>query len=41
VRNKSGAVTDIWLAGAHVKPEKALAAEIERRYRRTKKKSGS
>jgi CubicO group peptidase (beta-lactamase class C family) len=31
-RGKSGAVTDIWLAGIDVKPEKALAAEIERRY---------
>jgi hypothetical protein len=31
-RNKAGAVTDIWLAGAHVKREKALAAEMERRY---------
>jgi hypothetical protein len=41
VRNKNGAVTDIWLAGAHVKPEKALAAEIERRYRGTRKKSVS
>jgi CubicO group peptidase (beta-lactamase class C family) len=31
-RNKSGTVTDIWLAGANVKPEKTLAAELERRY---------
>ena len=31
-RNKAGTVTDIWLAGANVKPEKALAAEMERRY---------
>jgi CubicO group peptidase (beta-lactamase class C family) len=40
-RNKSGAVSGIWLAGAHVKREKALAAEIEHRYRGTRKKSGS
>jgi CubicO group peptidase (beta-lactamase class C family) len=31
-RSKAGTVTDIWLAGANLKPEKALAAEIERRY---------
>ncbi len=32
VRDKRGKVSDIWLAGANVKPEKALAAEIGRRY---------
>ena len=31
-RNKAGTVTDIWLAGANLKPEKAMAAEMERRY---------
>jgi CubicO group peptidase (beta-lactamase class C family) len=31
-RSKAGIVTDIWLAGANVKREKAAAAEIERRY---------
>ena len=31
-RNKRGTATDIWIAGANVKPEKALAAEITRRY---------
>jgi CubicO group peptidase (beta-lactamase class C family) len=31
-RSKAGAVTDIWLAGANLKPEKTLAAELERRY---------
>jgi hypothetical protein len=31
-RNKAGKVTDIWFAGANAKSEKALAAEIERRY---------
>jgi hypothetical protein len=40
MRGKNGAVTDIWLAGANVKPEKVLAAEIERRYHGARKKSG-
>lgn len=31
-RNKAGTVTDVWLAGAELKPEKNLAAEMERRY---------
>jgi CubicO group peptidase (beta-lactamase class C family) len=31
-RNKAGTVTDIWLAGGNLKPEKILAAEMERRY---------
>jgi hypothetical protein len=31
-RNKAGHVTDIWLAGSNLKPEKILAAEMERRY---------
>jgi CubicO group peptidase (beta-lactamase class C family) len=31
-RNKRGAVRDIWLGGTNLKPEKTLAAEIERRY---------
>ena len=31
-RNKAGKVTDIWLAGANVKREKVLAAEMERKY---------
>lgn len=39
-RNKSGKVTDIWLAGADFKPEKTLAAEMERRYPRGKRKAG-
>jgi hypothetical protein len=30
--NKSGRVTDIWLAGGNLKPENVLAAEMERRY---------
>jgi CubicO group peptidase (beta-lactamase class C family) len=31
-RNKAGTVTDIWLAGGNLKPEKALTAEMERKY---------
>jgi CubicO group peptidase (beta-lactamase class C family) len=31
-RNKAGVVSDIWLAGSNMKPEKAMAAEMERRY---------
>jgi CubicO group peptidase (beta-lactamase class C family) len=31
-RNKAGTVTEIWLAGANLKPEKILGAELERRY---------
>jgi len=32
MRSKAGKVTDIWLAGANVKPEKVLAKEMERRF---------
>jgi len=32
IRNKAGRVSDIWLAGSNLKPEKILGAEIERRY---------
>jgi len=31
-RNKAGTVTDVWLAGAGLKPEKNLTAELERKY---------
>ena len=31
-RGKRGNITDIWIAGANVKPERALAAELTRRY---------
>jgi CubicO group peptidase (beta-lactamase class C family) len=37
-RNKAGRITDIWLAGSNLKPEKAVAAEIERRYAPRKRK---
>jgi CubicO group peptidase (beta-lactamase class C family) len=32
IRNKAGRVSDVWLAGSNLKPEKILGAEIERRY---------
>ena len=32
VRNTAGKVTDLWLAGSNLKPEKILSAELERRY---------
>jgi len=38
-RNKAGHVTDVWLAGANAKREKALAAEMERRYAKGKDKA--
>src|SRR5450631_990965 len=31
-RNKAGTITDVWLAGARLKPEKNLTAEMERKY---------
>jgi len=37
-RSKAGKVSDIWLGGANVKPEKSLAAELERKYARGKRK---
>jgi hypothetical protein len=39
-RSKAGKVSDIWLAGAQLKPEKVLAAEIKRRYAGAKRKPG-
>ena len=38
-RNEAGHVTDVWLAGANAKREKALAAEMERRYAKGKDKA--
>jgi hypothetical protein len=32
VRNRNGAVSEIWLAGSNLKRQNALAAELERRY---------
>ena len=40
IRNKAGAVSDIWLAGANLKPEKTLASEMERRYGTRKRRPG-
>jgi CubicO group peptidase (beta-lactamase class C family) len=37
-RNAAGKVTDVWLAGAHARPEKILAAELERRYAKGKRR---
>ena len=39
VRNKAGTVTDIWIAGGHLIQEKAMAAEIERRYAPRKRRA--
>jgi len=40
VRSKTGAITGIWLAGAHVRPERVVRAEMERKYpkRRARRK---
>jgi CubicO group peptidase (beta-lactamase class C family) len=40
-RNKAGMVTDIWLAGANLKPGKVIAAELERRYAPRKRRPAS
>ena len=37
-RNKAGKVIDLWLAGGNPKPEKALAAEMQRKYAKAKSK---
>ena len=39
VRNKRGAVSDIWLAGSNLRRENALAAEIDRRYAPRRRRS--
>ena len=39
IRNKAGKVTDVWLAGSNLKPEKILGAELERRYSPGKRRS--
>jgi CubicO group peptidase (beta-lactamase class C family) len=38
-RTKAGAVTDVWVAGGHFIREKAMVAEIERRYAPRKQKA--
>jgi hypothetical protein len=32
VRSKTGKVTEVWLAGSKLRPEKTVAAEMERKY---------
>jgi len=39
IRNQAGTVTDIWIAGGHLIREKAMAAEIERRYAPRKRRT--
>jgi CubicO group peptidase (beta-lactamase class C family) len=41
VRNKSGKVSDIWVAGAHLKPARVVANEIARRYKPRKRRPTS
>ena len=38
IRNARGKVSDIWIAGAHVKPANVIAKEIERRYKPRKRR---
>jgi CubicO group peptidase (beta-lactamase class C family) len=41
IRNKAGKVTEVWFAGGKGRPEKAVAAEMERKYgRRRRGKAG-
>ena len=39
VRDRRGKVSDIWIGGANLKPEKVIAAEIARRYKPRKRKA--
>jgi hypothetical protein len=39
VRSKAGKVSEIWLAGSRLRPEKAVAAELARRYGPNKPRS--
>ena len=39
VRNKRGKITDLWLAGINVKPEQAVAREIERKYAKRRRRA--
>ena len=38
-RNKAGKVVEIWFAGGKGRPEKVVAAEMQRKYGRNKRKS--
>jgi hypothetical protein len=39
IRNKAGKVTEVWFAGGNGRPEKAVAAEMERRYGRGRRQA--
>jgi CubicO group peptidase (beta-lactamase class C family) len=41
VRDKRGKVSDIWIAGAHLKPASVVAREIARRYKPRKRRTTS
>ena len=36
-RSKSGKITEVWLGGTRFRPEKVVAAEMERRYGNTRR----
>jgi hypothetical protein len=38
IRNKAGKVTGVQLAGGKMRPEKAVAAEMQRRYGQSRRK---
>jgi CubicO group peptidase (beta-lactamase class C family) len=38
IRDKRGKVSDVWIAGANLKPERAIAREIARRYKPRKQR---
>jgi hypothetical protein len=40
VRNASGRVTSVWLAGGELKPERIVAAKMRRRYGARRRNSG-
>jgi hypothetical protein len=39
VRGKTGKVTEVWLAGSKLRPEKAVAEELTRKYGATGRRS--
>lgn len=41
VRDKRGKVSDVWIAGAHLKPASVVAREIARRYKPRKRRATS
>jgi hypothetical protein len=38
IRSKTGKVTEVWLAGSRLRPEAAVAAELERQFGQTKRR---